>query len=263
MIDWISSTLGSYEWQLSLYAAVAVFILPVIAKHLFALVPALKHTQQLNKDRAAEQVKKSFYMPIQNRSMAWGFFNILLMVVFVFPFCITGEPQPWWNIVLDCVVILMFYDFFYYLTHRFLFHDGGFGPGPLMSVHAVHHQNKNPCRKDSNYLHPLETCIGLSLYGLSVAFLAFLMGDFHVITLFVTWTVFSAINTHNHDLMEADHFPFKYLHYMSFMHHVHHNRFTSGNFATITLFYDWLFGTYDTGQGWGKNRLEKNELQEQ
>ncbi len=59
-------------------------------------------------------------------------------------------------------------------------------------------------------------------------------------------------NRRNHDLMEEDRFPFKYLKYMSFMHHVHHARFTAGNFATISLFYDWLFGTYDTGNGYKK-----------
>ena len=34
------------------------------------------------------------------------------------------------------------------------------------------------------------------------------------------------------------------------MHHNHHARFTGGNFATITLLYDWLFGTIDYGKGW-------------
>ena len=47
----------------------------------------------------------------------------------------TGDARParpsarlpvWWKLLLDCFVILMVYDFFYYLVHRFLFHDGGF-----------------------------------------------------------------------------------------------------------------------------------------
>ena len=54
--------------------------------------------------------------------------------------------------------------------------------------------------------------------------------------------------------MEVDRFPFKYLKYMSDMHHVHHARFVGGNFATISLFYDWLFRTYDTGDGWGPHK---------
>ena len=257
----IFSYLGSYEWQLSLYAAIAVFLVPFLAKYLFLLVPAFRQTHQLNREVAARQVKKGFYNPIQKRSKIWGLLTVLAVYTLIIPFSITSEPEPWWSIVLDCVAILMFYDFFYYFVHRFVFHDGGFGPGPLIWVHAVHHQQKDPCRMDSNYLHPIETCIGLSLYGACIAVLASLMGDFHIITIAVTWIAFSAINLHNHDRMEVDRFPFKYLHYMSFMHHVHHKRFTSGNYATISLLYDWLFGTYDTGKGWRADKPQRSGQQ--
>ena len=249
-------SLDNYQWQLSLIALVVTLLAPKLVGYLLMLVPSLKHTAQLNKERAAKQVAKSYYNPIQNRSMKWGILTTLAIFVFIIPLVITDASQPWWNILLDAFVILMFYDFFYYLTHRFVFHDGGFGPGPLVWVHSVHHQQKDPCRKDSNYLHPIETCMGLGLYGASIGFLGWLMGDFHILTIILTWIAFSAINQHNHDLMEADHFPFKYLNKMAFMHHVHHRRFTSGNYATITLFYDWLFGTLDTGDGWGKTKRQ-------
>ena len=98
--------------------------------------------------------------------------------------------------------------------------------------------------------------IGLALYAGSILVLSLLMGEFHVATIVITWVAFSEINNHNHDLWEEDRFPYKYLSYASKMHHVHHARFTGGNFATISLFYDWLFGSYDTGDGWGKNKRE-------
>ena len=244
----------NYQWLLSLYAFIAVLAIPALAKYLILLVPTFRKTQQLNRAAAEKQVAKSFYNPIQRRSKIWGLSTQLAIFVFILPFCITADPQPWWQIPLDVFVILMFYDFFYYMVHRFLFHDGGFGPGPLIWVHAVHHQQKNPCRMDSNYLHPIETCMGLGLYGASIAVLAWLMGDFHIVTIVITWIAFSEINLHNHDLMDTNRFPFKYLKYMSFMHHVHHSRFVAGNYATISLFYDWLFGTYDTGDGWQKQK---------
>jgi sterol desaturase/sphingolipid hydroxylase (fatty acid hydroxylase superfamily) len=251
----------NYQWQLSLIALVASLAIPALATYLLVLIPTFKRTQELNHAAAADRVKRSFYMPIQKRSMFWGLTTQLAIFALIIPFVVTTEPQPWWNILLDVFVILMFYDFFYYLTHRFLFHDGGFGPGPLMWVHSVHHQQKNPCRKDSSYLHPIETCMGLALYGGSIGFLGWAMGDFHLITIIVTWIAFSEINLHNHDLMEGgDRFPFKYLKYMSFMHHVHHARFTAGNFATISLFYDWLFGTYDVGHGWQKKKQDATEV---
>jgi len=43
---------------------------------------------------------------------------------------------------------------------------------------------------------------------------------------------------------------------MSVMHHHHHAMFTGGNFATITLLYDWMFGTLDHGEG-GKSGLNR------
>lgn len=243
-----------YHGWLSLCAFVALLAIPFLFKYVLMLVPTFKQTASINRARAEQQKQKSRYNAIQLRSKKWGLFTQVMIFALIIPFVITAEPQPWWNIILDVFVILMFYDFFYYLVHRFLFHDGGFGPGPLMWVHSVHHQQKNPCREDSNFLHPLETCMGLGLYGASIAVLGWLMGDFHILTIIITAIVFSEINLHNHDLMEADtdRFPFKYLKYMSFMHHVHHSRFVAGNFATISLFYDWLFGTYDTGEGWGK-----------
>ncbi|HEY1076457.1 MAG TPA: sterol desaturase family protein [Fontimonas sp.] len=241
----------TYQWKLSLLIMVASLGLPPLLAPLLRLVPVFRATRELNQAAAAERMKRSFYMPIQNRSKLWGLTAYLVIFIGVLPFVVSAEAGPWWHVPRDVFVILMVYDFFYYLTHRFLFHDGGYGPGPLMWVHAIHHQNRNPCRMDSNHLHPLETAIGVGLYGGTVGLVGWLMGDFHYATIIVTTIAFSEINLHNHDLMDVeDRFPYRYLRYAATMHHVHHARFTAGNFATISLFYDWLFGTYDTGQGW-------------
>lgn len=248
----LSAIREHYQWLLSLYAAVGIMALTFIGKRVLLLIPAIKQTRALNKRAAEERNTRSFYPRVQKRVRVWGLLTDLAIFVLVLPFCLTLEAQPWWKIVLDVFVILMVYDFFYYLTHRFLFHDGPLG-GLLIWVHAVHHQQRNPCRMDSSYLHPLEPVLGLALYAVSIAVLAAFMGSFHVATIVITWIAFSEINLHNHDLMEVDRFPYRYVKYMSFMHHVHHARFTAGNFATISLFYDWLFGTYDTGKGY-KNK---------
>lgn len=243
----------TYQWKLSLLAMILSLGIPPLLAPLLRLIPVFRKTHQRNRAAATERLKRGFYRPIQNRSKRSGLTAYLLLFLLILPFTITAGAQPWWQIPRDVVVILMVYDFFYYLTHRFLFHDGGYGPGPLMWVHAVHHQNKNPCRMDSNHLHPAETFIGVGLYSATIGLLGWLMGDFHVVTIVITVIAFSEINLHNHDLFESeDRFPYRYLRYASYMHHVHHARFTAGNFATITLLYDWLFGTYDTGQGWNR-----------
>jgi len=253
----LNQFLEAWQWKLSLLVMVVALGIPPLLAPLARLVPAFRKTSELNKAASTERQKRSFYMPVQQRSKLWGLTAYLVAFSCLFPFVLTAEAQPWWQIPRDIFLILMVYDFFYYLTHRFLFHDGGFGPGPLMRVHAIHHQNRNPCRMDSNYLHPIETTLGVGLYCGTVGLLGAILGDFHVATIIITTIAFSEINLHNHDLMEAeDRFPFRYLRYMSYMHHVHHDRFTAGNFATISLFYDWLFGTYDSGQGWKRPKAD-------
>lgn len=244
-----SSILEHYQWQLSLYAFVGIMAVTLIGKQLLLLIPTIKATQALNKESAEKKMSREFYAANQKKNRLWGMLDQFVIFAFILPFCLTLEAQPWWKMLLDIFVILMVYDFFYYLVHRFLFHDGGFMGGPLIWVHAVHHQQNNPCRMDSSYIHPLEVMMGLGLYAACIFALSFVLGNFHVITIIITWVAFSEINLHNHDLWKAEQSPYKYLSYMSKMHHHHHAKFTGGNFATISLLYDWLFGTYDTGGG--------------
>lgn len=247
----IDTLWNEYEALLALYMFIGVFALTKLAGFILSKVSGFKEIGEMNREAAAEKAKKEHWTKNQKWNRKWGMFFTAIIYICIIPFCITDEsPAQWWDYFLDIFVILMVYDFFYYLAHRFLFHDGG----PLVWVHAVHHQQKNPCREDSSYIHPIEVALGLGLYVGTVALLRVFMGEFHIVTLVLTWIAFSEINLHNHDLQKIDRFPFKYLKYMSDMHHVHHARFIGGNFATISLFYDWLFGSYDTGEGWGKHK---------
>ncbi|MFA7585329.1 MAG: sterol desaturase family protein [Novosphingobium sp.] len=247
----------AYEWQLSVYAALGIMAVTLLGKRLLMLVPTFREAARINTEAVDRKMENPRYAANQKWNRKWGAFYWLVIFGLILPFCLTVESQPWWNVLLDIVVILMFYDFFYYLVHRFLFHDGGFMGGPLMWVHAVHHRQHNPCRADSSYIHPIEVALGLGLYAASIFVLSRLMGSFHVVTIVATWIAFSEINLHNHDLWKADRFPFRYLNTMSVMHHNHHARFTGGNFATITLLYDWMFGTLDHGQGYGAKSKAK------
>lgn len=247
-----ANLLAQYQWKLSLLTLAAIFAVPFVLGKLAMLVPAFRAEAGLNRETFRKKMENPRYAANQAWNNKWAVLDLAVIFGLVMPFCLTLDPQPWWRVIVDCVVILMVYDFFYYLTHRFLFHDGGLfrKGGPLMWVHAIHHRQHNPCRKDSSYIHPIEVAIGLGLYVACIFGLSFLMGDFHVVTIVVTWTVFSEINLHNHDLWKSDRFPFRYLNYMSVMHHNHHARFTGGNFATITLLFDWMFGTLDKGEGY-------------
>jgi len=243
----LASLQAGYQWQLSLLAAACILVLSFVAKQLFALVPTFRAVGQLNRDTFRKKMEKPSYAANQKWNRKWAAVYLVVIYGLILPFCLTIEAQPWWQMALDMVVILMVYDFVYYLTHRFLFHAGGPFDGPLMWMHAVHHRQHNPCKADSSYIHPLEVAIGLGLYVATIFGLSFVMGNFHVATIVITFIAFSEINTHNHNLWESDRFPFRYLNYVAKMHHHHHARFTGGNYATITLLYDWMFGTLDDG----------------
>jgi sterol desaturase/sphingolipid hydroxylase (fatty acid hydroxylase superfamily) len=256
--SFVASLLASYHWQLSLYAAVGIALVTFLGKHFVLLMPGLRAEHERNEAARQEKMAKPRYAQNQKWNRKWGLIYWVAIFGLVLPFCLTPAPQPWWQVPRDIAVILLFYDFFYYLVHRFLFHDSSILGGPLMWVHAVHHRQHNPCRQDSSYIHPLEVAMGLGLYAGSILVLSLLMGPFHVATIVITWVAFSQINLHNHDLWQTDRFPFRYLATMSRMHHHHHARFTGGNFATITLLYDWMFGSLDNGEGYRRKAPAKH-----
>jgi sterol desaturase/sphingolipid hydroxylase (fatty acid hydroxylase superfamily) len=254
-IDWLGFLKAQYHWTLSIYTIVGIAAVTVLGGRLLRLVPAFREARALNDEAARKKMAKPVYAANQALNRKWGLLYQVVIFGLILPFCLTLDPQPWWRMLRDMAVILMVYDFFYYLVHRFLFHHGGLFGGPLVWVHAVHHQQHNPCRKDSSYIHPIEVALGLGLYVGGIFLLSRFMGPFHVVTVVVTWVAFTQINLHNHDLWTADRFPFGVLNYASKMHHNHHARFTGGNFASISVFYDWLFGTLDDGRGphpWAK-----------
>lgn len=248
----LTSVFSHYNWQALLLLIPSLVGIHLIAHAIAMRVPTLKAADDLNGATFKQRMEKPAYVANQKWNMKWSGVYMLAIFLVILPFCITLEPGPWWRIPVDLVVILMLYDFFYYVTHRFVFHDNGVLGGPLKWMHAVHHQQHNPCRRDSSYIHPLEVAIGLGLYVGTIVLLTLLMGPFHFATIAITFFAFSAINIQNHALWTEDRAPFRYLNYISKMHHHHHAKFTGGNYATITLLYDWMFGTLDHGQGWKK-----------
>jgi sterol desaturase/sphingolipid hydroxylase (fatty acid hydroxylase superfamily) len=241
--------LEHYQWQLSLFTFLSILSVSFVGGYVLKFIPTIKAADQLNKETFRKKSEQPHYAANQKGNRKWSLAFTAVIFGLIIPFCLTLQLDHWWRVPLDVVIILMFYDFFYYIMHRFLFHNGGVAGGPLMPVHAVHHRQHNPCRMDSSYIHPLEVAMGLGLYVASIFVLSRFMGNFHVVTIIITWVAFTQINLHNHDLWTVDRFPFRYLNYISKMHHHHHTKFTGGNFATITPLYDWMFGTLDNGDG--------------
>lgn len=247
--EFLAGVARNWQGLLSLYAFVGIIALSLVGGWLVTRIPAVRAQVQLNRDTLAKRREKPSYVENQKWNRKWALSFQVVIFAGVLPFCLKPGFQSAWATLFDCFVVLMVYDFFYYLTHRFLFHDSAFLGGPLKWMHAIHHRQHNPCRMDSSYIHPLEVAIGLGLYVATIAALSTVMGRFDVVTVIVTFVAFSQINLHNHNLWGENRLLFGYAKYASDMHHHHHAKFTGGNFATITLLYDWMFGTLDHGEG--------------
>ena len=237
----IPAILEHYDWLSALIALVSIVVITKAGKFLAFKVPALARMKKINREEDKKKLAIAKYRPMIQSSKNVGLYSNLTFFIVVLPFCITMAPTAIWKILLDVVIILMFYDFFYYCAHRFWFH----GNGPMRKIHAVHHQARSPTFVDALYVHPLETFIGLALYIVSIALLAALMGPFHVATIVISFIVYVQINTINHTFVDLPYFPFKTLSWITAKHHVHHINMHKGNYATITLLFDKLFGTLD------------------
>ena len=244
----LDAMLQGYDWRSSLYVGAGVAGVTLVVKLLRFVIPTFREAQQLNQSTYRAKMERPDYAANHRWNRKWSAAYLLVIFGLILPFCLTSKIQSVPSMLVDIVVILMLYDLVYYVVHRFMFH------GPiLVKVHAIHHRQHNPCRMDSSYIHPLEVAIGLGLYVATIFILSRFMGRFNVATVVLTWMAFTEINLHNHDLWNERRFPFKYFNYMSTMHHNHHGKFTGGNFATISLLYDWMFGTLDNGQGYRAN----------
>ncbi len=239
--EWLSYLWQHYHIVYSLIALAGIAAITIVGKRLLFSVPALANMRALNKAKDKERWVQEKYPPIVRATHKVGLYCNITFFLLLLPFCITIAAQPWWKVLLDTFIILMFYDFLYYLSHRYWFH----GQGAMRKIHAVHHQARNPSYLDAHYVHPFETFVGLALYMGSIVLLAALMGPFHIATIVLTFLIFSQINQVNHIFFDLPHFPYKIVNWIVAKHHVHHENMHKGNYATITLFYDKIFGTLD------------------
>ena len=230
----------SYDWMAALVFFVTLVALTVLGRFLAFKVPALQHMRELNNEADRTKLARQRFreaVEVNNRAA------LIANVVFYFtvlPLCVNLEPRPIWRHVLDIVVVLMLFDFFYYLTHRFLFHGN-----LLRKVHSLHHRALTPTYVDALYVHPLETTIGLGLFLGSIPLIAAFTGPLHAVSMAIAMLIFTQVNIINHVYVNLPYFPFKTLDYITSIHAAHHVNMKQGNYATLTMIYDWLFGTLE------------------
>lgn len=231
----------AYDWRAGLVLFAMVVALTLVTKFLAFKVPALERERRSNLQADKTKLALNKYPPVVKAGRWVGALSNLVFFAAVAPFCVTLAPQPWWRVLVDIVAVLMIYDLCYYLMHRFLFH----GQGYFHRIHGLHHQARSPTHIDAYYVHPLETFMGLNLFLYLIPALAALLGAFHVVAIGLAYVIYVQLNILNHCRVDLPYFPFKTLTWITAKHAVHHRNMRMGNYATITLLYDKLFGTLD------------------
>ncbi len=231
----------SYDWQAGLVFFVVLVALTVVGKFLAFKVPALQRMRELNRDADRKKLADKEFKAAVKKNNNTGLITNVVFYLTILPLCVSLEPRPLWRHLVDMIAVLMVFDFFYYLTHRFLFHGK-----PLLRVHALHHRARTPTHIDALYVHPLETFIGLALFLGTIPLIALLSGaPLSAYSMAIATLIFTQINTINHTFVNLPYFPFKTLDHITSIHAAHHVDMKRGNYATLTMLYDWIFGTLE------------------
>lgn len=257
-LPWLAE---NYQWRESLAVLIGVIALTVISNGLLRFVPAYQEAAALNKTAYEKKMQRKSYAANLRTATRWAVLFYAIIFAGVMPLITSPVLNSWWRVAVDAFAFLMVYDFFYYFVHRYVFHDNNGLKGVFTWVHAVHHRQHNTCRADSNYIHPIETALGLGLFTSVLALYAIIVGKPDVMAMTLGWVLYIEMNLHNHGHWKADHFPFRTLNYLSVMHHNHHETYNDGNFGSITMFFDWLFGTLDYGKSKKEIHLFKRHPQ--
>ncbi len=231
----------TWDGQAGLVFIAVVVTLSVVGKRAVFRVPAFAEMRAMNRAADKEKLARKTYREAVKRNNMTGLGITVAFYLGVMPLCVDLTARPLWRHAVDLVAVFMIYDFFYYLTHRFLFHGRW-----LRKVHALHHQARKPTFVDALYVHPVETAIGLLLFLGTIPLWAWLTGGpLHAVSMGVAAVIFTYLNQLNHVWVDLPRFPYRTIDAITSLHAAHHVDMNRGNYATITLLYDWLFGTLE------------------
>ncbi|MBK7948393.1 MAG: sterol desaturase family protein [Deltaproteobacteria bacterium] len=244
----------TYDWQAALTFFALMFGATLLFNFLLFKVPAFAQMREVNRAVDRTKLDRSAFRDAVKINNRVGLAVNLIFYVTVLPFCIGFVPRSFWNaasesaagpvwwLFVQIPVVLLVFDFMYYWTHRSIFHGN-----LLRKVHALHHQARKPTYVDALYVHPVETTIGLLLFLGSMPIVAAVTGvTLNLFSMVVATFLFTQLNTLNHVYTRFPaKFPFSWIDYITGVHASHHIDMNHGNYATLTMFYDKLFGTFE------------------
>lgn len=222
-------------WDVYLIIGVILVIDGILMATLMWAIHSKKYSQY------RIRTPKTYRIP-QHRKIINTSLNGLLSVVFLYAVIeFFGGSLIHFNevggltIFGEVVASLLFYDFMYYFMHRGMHH-----PKAMKFVHGVHHYARFPTSMESIYLHPLENIAGLALLMVSIA----ILGPISMEGFCIAFFFYSTFNILVHSNLVLPHPAFKFFNFLAIKHDLHHGKHLNRNYASLTPFWDLMFGTY-------------------
>ncbi len=156
------------------------------------------------------------------------------MTAAIYRYTFHEGPVSAGRFVFEVLAILLVYDFAYYWLHRAMHIK------KLMRwVHGRHHEVHNPTAMESFYLTPAELFAGL---GLLLA-CTWLLGPVSIYSFAVVFFIHTTLNITVHSGLVSKWLILWPIDKLTHKHYVHHAGNYDNNFASLTPFWDMLFGT--------------------
>jgi len=136
--------------------------------------------------------------------------------------------------VFEVLAILLVYDFAYYWLHRAMHTTRG-----MRWIHGRHHEVRNPTAMESFYLTPLEMFAGLGL----LCSVAAILGPVSMYSFIAVFFIHSTLNITVHSGLDSRSLFLWPIDFLTRKHYLHHAGDYDKNYASLTPFWDMLFGT--------------------
>jgi sterol desaturase/sphingolipid hydroxylase (fatty acid hydroxylase superfamily) len=156
------------------------------------------------------------------------------MTFAVYRFTFRDTPSTAGRVVFEILAILLVYDFAYYWLHRVMHTTVG-----MRWIHGRHHEVRNPTAMESFYLTPAELFAGL---GLLLA-CTWLLGPVSIYSFAVVFFIHTTLNICVHSGLISKRLLLWPIDLLTKKHYLHHAGSYDNNFASLTPFWDILFGT--------------------
>jgi sterol desaturase/sphingolipid hydroxylase (fatty acid hydroxylase superfamily) len=185
-------------------------------------------------------MKQSMKVPSFKRLLQITYIAVLsLLAVFGMTFGIyhhafRDTPTSPGRVIFEILAILLVYDFAYYWLHRLMHTKKG-----MRWVHGRHHEVHNPTAMESFYLTPAELFAGLGL----LCACTWLLGPVSIYSFAVVFFIHTTLNITVHSGLVSKTILLWPIDKLTHKHYVHHAGSYDNNFASLTPFWDMLFGT--------------------